>query len=107
MGPSNNTWVTTMIPFPYEQWVNGTLASQSSYTQEIHFKVDTRQVPRLTSCGSEAGLQCPKKWGIFLLGLPQLKIGFGGGSMAQNWITAHLRKPHALANLRFTHSVLS
>ena len=41
MGPSNNTWVTTMIPFPYEQWVNGTLASQSSYTQEIHFKVDT------------------------------------------------------------------
>jgi hypothetical protein len=40
VGPSNNTWVTTTIPFPYEQWVNGTLASQSSYTQEIHFKVD-------------------------------------------------------------------
>ena len=57
--------------------------------------------------GSGAGLQWSKKRGIFLSSLPQLKIGFGWGSMALNWITAHLRKPHALSNLWVTHSLLS
>ena len=39
LGPSGSTWVTTTFPFPFKQAVNGTLASQSSYTQEIHLKV--------------------------------------------------------------------
>ena len=47
-----------------------------------------RQVPRLTSCGSQAGDQCPKKQVIFLLGLPELKIGYEWGSMALNWCTS-------------------
>ena len=66
--------------------------------------VRIRQVPRLTSCGSQAGDQCPKKRVIFLLWLPQLKIGFGWGDFAPKWITAPLTKPHALSNLRFIHS---
>ena len=41
MGPSGNTWVTTIFPFPFKQMVNGTLADQDSYTQEIHLKVST------------------------------------------------------------------
>ena len=41
MGPSDNTWVTTIFPFPFKQTVNGTIANQSSYTQEIHLKVCT------------------------------------------------------------------
>ena len=41
MGPSDNTWVTTIFPFPFKQAANGTLATQSSYTQEIHLKVFT------------------------------------------------------------------
>ena len=41
MGPSGNTWVTTIFPFPFKQAVNGTLADQDSYTQEIHLKVST------------------------------------------------------------------
>ena len=41
MGPSGNMWVTTIFPFPFKQTSNGTLATQSSYTQEIHLKVDT------------------------------------------------------------------
>ena len=39
MGPSDNTWVTTISPFPFKQTVNGTFANQSTYTQEIHIKV--------------------------------------------------------------------
>ena len=39
IGPSDNTWITTISPFPFKQTVNGTFASQSSYTQEIHIKV--------------------------------------------------------------------
>ena len=39
MGPSDNTWVTTIFPFPFKQTVNGTIATQSSYTQRIHLKV--------------------------------------------------------------------
>ena len=39
IGPADSTWVTTISPFPFKQTVNGTFASQSSYTQEIHIKV--------------------------------------------------------------------
>ena len=41
-----------------------------------------RKVPRLTSCGSQAGDQCLLKGGIFLFRLAQLKIGYGWWSMA-------------------------
>ena len=59
MGPSEDTWITTNYPFPFkqainqaktcknlsktsfllDQVVNGTIGTQSSYTQEIHMKV--------------------------------------------------------------------
>ena len=39
MGPSGNTWITTIFPFPFKKAANGTFATQSSYTQEIHLKV--------------------------------------------------------------------
>ena len=66
-----------------------------------------RQVPRLTSCGSQAGDQCPKKWGISLLRLVQIKIFAGLATVAQIWISGHLISPHALQNFVFTHPVLS
>ena len=56
-----------------------------------------RQVPRLTSCGSQAGDQYPKNRGIFLFGLTQLKISYGWGSMAHIWNSADLRKPPSTA----------
>ena len=59
--------------------------------------VQARQVPRLTSCGSQAGDQCPKNWGIFLFGLTQLKISYGWGSMAHIWNSTDLRKPPSTA----------
>ena len=41
-----------------------------------------RKVPRLTSCGSQAGDQCLLKGGICLFRLAQLKISYGWWSMA-------------------------
>ena len=57
----------------------------------------TRQVPRLTSCGSQAGDQCLWKGGIFLFRLAQLRIGYGWWSMAHIWNWTHLRKPLSTA----------
>ena len=56
-------------------------------------KGQIRQVPRLTSCGSQAGDQCLLKGGIFLFRIAQLKIGYGWWSMAHIWILTHLREP--------------
>ena len=56
-----------------------------------------RQVPRLTSCGSQAGDQCLLKGGIFLFRLAQLRIGYEWASMAHIWNWTHLRKPLSTA----------
>ena len=56
-----------------------------------------RQVPRLTSCGSQAGDQCLLKGVIFLFGLSQFRIGYGWASMAHIWNSTHLRKPLSTA----------
>ena len=56
-----------------------------------------RQVPRLTSCGSQAGDQCLLKGVIFLFELAQLRIGYGWASMAHIWNSTHLRKPLSTA----------
>ena len=60
-------------------------------------RVEPRQVPRLTSCGSQAGDQCLLKGVIFLFGLSQFRIGYGWASMAHIWNSTHLRKPLSTA----------
>ena len=57
----------------------------------------SRQVPCLTSCGSQAGDQCLLKGVIFLFGLSQFRIGYGWASMAHIWNATHLRKPLSTA----------
>ena len=59
--------------------------------------IQLRQVPRLTSCGSQAGDQCLLKGVIFLFGLSQFRIGYGWASMAHIWNSTHLRKPLSTA----------
>ena len=63
----------------------------------VWHNVSRRQVPRLTSCGSQAGDQCLLKGVIFLFGLSQFRIGYGWASMAHIWNSTHLRKPLSTA----------
>ena len=74
----------------YSSWSTKQLHGQQSI-------IVGRQVPRLTSCGSQPGVQCLSKRRIFLSRLAQLKIGYGWGSMAHIWNWTHLREPPSTA----------
>ena len=61
--------------------------------------------PNSLAFGSELGLHCPYRRGIFLSTLPARPIWTAHGQGGAYWIAPHLRKPHAQARL-FFHSLV-